>query len=864
MFKFKGISSTDMQVIIEEEEHFIARAAKRYETIEIEGRDGAIFNELGYSYVERPIYVQCLNINKIDDILAWLDGEGEFEYKGRKTTARFYSQLEPQREGYIRIIDTTFIRDPFWIKANEEFVTVKESKVTETEESKSIHVEDASTIGQLEVLGNHKQENRSGKNKLNLANIQQTTKNGITCTYNEDGSVTFNGTCTADNTSFVINNTNIDAIKNQTTMSAFYEKGNISANEGKTAYIYARINTSDYSKMLSFIIADLNNSNPVISEQYKSDDTLLNQFSFRIESGTILNKFTVKIMITDTPEEATEYEQYGATPSPEYPSPVKCLGSNKNLYDGTNKNYYINISANSCGISEGNTGSIVDVKGKSNVTISSSIAQTKFRAGCINSEVTGNTAVTLYNGLNKDNSIEMTINCEEYNYLVINATDLSKIKVEEGTEATSYSSFGQGSTLISKINKNFYDKTNVIQKGLWGNNTNHMIVTNHTGWYVIVKIIGGKTYTISRKNGEEENSYLQLAGTPTADFPANGVEMLNKWTQDLQNNGKKVQIQTAENANYLLIGLAAGQISEITEEVQTLAMEELMVNIEDNEISYIEHQQEDYLLYIQQEMLQGDYFIKEDDGWKEVHGWNKIILTGNENLIKSGASSSDKLIAVLAISNGIDGFGYSNYFKYSETFGIGNFRVYNNGTNLAFGFDSTEIATLEEAKSFLTEKYNAGNPVYFYYKTATPTKLPCTKEQSAVLEELNNLDLFEGVNNIITAEDIALLELKYMKITNEKINNKGNVESRPILRLEKTSTESVELTINNCSFKYNFNDEEYVEIDCEQKEVKYEGLNRNRQIEIGYEFPILNVGDNDIKMHSGDCVIKVLRKDRWL
>ena len=58
MFKFKGISSTDMQVVIEEEEHFIARAAQRYETIEIEGRNGAIFNELGYSYVERPIYVQ--------------------------------------------------------------------------------------------------------------------------------------------------------------------------------------------------------------------------------------------------------------------------------------------------------------------------------------------------------------------------------------------------------------------------------------------------------------------------------------------------------------------------------------------------------------------------------------------------------------------------------------------------------------------------------------------------------------------------------------------------------------------------------------------------------------------------------------
>lgn len=124
MFKFKGISSEDMQVVIEEEEHFIAKAAQRYEVTEIEGRDGAIFDKLGYSYVERPIYIQCLNINKIDDILAWLSGEGEFEYKGRKTTARFYEQLEPQRNACIRTIDTTFIRDPFWYKADDKYEVV--------------------------------------------------------------------------------------------------------------------------------------------------------------------------------------------------------------------------------------------------------------------------------------------------------------------------------------------------------------------------------------------------------------------------------------------------------------------------------------------------------------------------------------------------------------------------------------------------------------------------------------------------------------------------------------------------------------------------------------------------------------------
>ena len=129
MFKFKGISSKDMQVVIEEEEHFIAKAAQRYEKTEIEGRDGAIYNTLGYSVVERPIYVQCLNIEKIDDILAWLNGEGEFEYKNRKTIARFYSELEPKRNACIRVIDTMFIRDPFWYKVEDNFIDINNNVI---------------------------------------------------------------------------------------------------------------------------------------------------------------------------------------------------------------------------------------------------------------------------------------------------------------------------------------------------------------------------------------------------------------------------------------------------------------------------------------------------------------------------------------------------------------------------------------------------------------------------------------------------------------------------------------------------------------------------------------------------------------
>lgn len=310
----------------------------------------------------------------------------------------------------------------------------------ETEESKSLHVTDANKFGQLEVLGNHKQENRSGKNKLNLANIQQTTKNGITCTYNEDGSVTFNGTCTADNTSFAINNININAVKNQTIMSAFYEKGSISAQEEKTAYIYVRINTSDYSKMLSFIIADLNNSNPVISEQYKSDDTLLNQFSFRIESGTILNSFTVKVMVTDTPEEATEYEQYGASPSPEYPSPVKCLGSNKQLFDKSTAVEGLLQGDGTLSYVDNNysTSDFIKVVPKKSYykTITGS-SRFKFF------DEEKSPISSTYNDLidpTKAQSFEIPENAHYIRFTFLK-TYIDEIKIEEGTEATSYSPY---------------------------------------------------------------------------------------------------------------------------------------------------------------------------------------------------------------------------------------------------------------------------------------------------------------------------------------------------------------------------------------------------------------------------------------
>ena len=182
------------------------------------------------------------------------------------------------------------------------------------------------------------------------------------------------------------------------------------------------------------------------------------------------------------------------------------------------------------------------------------------------------------------------------------------------------------------------------------------------------------------------------------------------------------------------------------------------------ETYYVEHQQTDYILNIQQEMLEGDYFVKEADGWKEVHGWNKKVFDGKENIGLTNNSNSFAYIAsdILKTTNTLSlPEIFSNCYKSSSW----NDRNNNNTPNtisvysITIGFDKGNLLTVEEFKQMLADKYNAGNPVYAFYKSATPTKIPCTEEQSKVLDELNSLTMEFGVNNIITAEDIALLQM---------------------------------------------------------------------------------------------------------
>lgn len=130
MFRFKGISSDDMKVI-PKEENFAVKPSQRFEAITIDGRDGEIFIPLGYESVEKDIELQILDVNMVEDIMQWLNGDGELEYNGKISKAHFYPGYDVDRFVTLKKAIVSYIREPFWYKANDDYTTVTTSVVNE-------------------------------------------------------------------------------------------------------------------------------------------------------------------------------------------------------------------------------------------------------------------------------------------------------------------------------------------------------------------------------------------------------------------------------------------------------------------------------------------------------------------------------------------------------------------------------------------------------------------------------------------------------------------------------------------------------------------------------------------------------------
>ena len=292
----------------------------------------------------------------------------------------------------------------------------------------------------LDLKGNTSQVTTTGKNLLPINKIQTQTINQLTITNLGDGTIKVNGTSNAT--------TRLDVTYTQT----------LKAN---TTYIFSNANTRGSGANVN--IQDSSNNvlsnitlNSSTATYTPTTNVTIALMRFYIDSGQTFNDYILKVQLEEG-STATGFEPYtnGASPNPDYPQDVHVVtGDNtikvegKNYCNGINQDIFLNNAVNQCGISSGNSGLYIPVTSNT-YTISTKITQTRYRVAC-SKNIPTPVSQTVYRGVNKDGtSNSITIDTTGYDYLIVNATDLTAIQIEKGSEATEYAPYQSQSYAVN-------------------------------------------------------------------------------------------------------------------------------------------------------------------------------------------------------------------------------------------------------------------------------------------------------------------------------------------------------------------------------------------------------------------------------
>lgn len=599
-----------------------------------------------------------------------------------------------------------------------------------------IHVEDSSNCRSIiGIGGNHEQEMRSGKNYLNtLAKYkagEKVTVDGITYIFNEDGSITCNGTATAD--SVLTFSSNLQTING----SGKKIVGMLTGTQvPKKLSILAY--TSDWSKNTFELLSSVN-KNITINMQENIDYTIFRIIAYK---GTTLNNQTIYYQILDTSVNDLTYEQYGASPSLDYPSPIKAVGSNINLFNKDNMT--IGKIWNGATLLDSDVG---NASPKIPVTAGKTyIRNAGYSSNYIIKE--NNSVVDVQGGTN---AITMPEDAKYWMFNIPKDIDINTIKAEEGSISTLQSKYGQGSVKVTKCNKNLLDSS-ILENKILDSKTGS--ATTNTSWKAsdFIQINSG-IYNFSWKSS---SNYFQV----TICFYDRNKNFLSGISWAIANVYSK-SFEVDENTTFIRVSystIISGKEAN---------REKIILEQSSTETDYEQHEEQSYIIPVQSEMLEGDYF--DFDNEEEVHIFGKKVLTGNENW-----------------SRGTTRKGFY-YFDYSDNNFVGSYNAKSDiFCNIAEKISASDlyeitsqkyliavytktlrlslnnISTVDELKSYLKAQYDAGIPVVIYYQLATPTRLKFTDEQKAVAKELNNARTYKNVTNITTYSK-AILSLDYAK-----------------------------------------------------------------------------------------------------
>lgn len=551
-------------------------------------------------------------------------------------------------------------------------------------------------------------------------------------------------------------------------------------------YFYTSTGTKQYGTADKFINQKIipNSRNYVISfknkystayvriVEFNSSDTFIKRTLFSTNNSTITLDENTAYFICSIDvgpnayfEELQIEEGSIAHSIVPYGSWLKIQTTSKNLCNGINQNYYLNIAVNNSGVASSNSGLIIKVDGKSEYTISTKITQERFRIACLNVLPIGSTKVDAYNGVNKDGTSEsIIIDTTGYKYLVVNATDLTQIQVEKGTK-TDFEQYKENITLIDMNKPNLFDDELIL-----GNLDNSGVINQAV------------TYRIASKNyiSVEPNRIYSIINDKyeTGVVVVNYDENKNFISRKSYGNGGKTQIIVTEsNAKYIRFcsgGLVDNPANDTTTKYE----------IYEGVNNYYE------LCSTKDGSVTDTINIDDIGNVTLTKRIGSVVLNGGEYYTLGGSTSDYYEFKTSLTPNAISGYTFpiSTHFS-NQT----NNRVVANRTILLIRVPtSVNITTPDEFKTWLSN-----NPVTVKYVLAEPYTIDLGQVDISLFENINHINLVDDIetntrvkyliNNVMNGTYATKGELE---LTNEQfqttITNEFNSLERQMTSITQT------------------------------------------------------------------------------
>ena len=643
-----------------------------------------------------------------------------------------------------------------------------------------IHVEDSNNCrAKIGIGGNSEQETSTQNENLLILEDGTQTLNGVTMTI-KDGIITFNGTATAS-TFFRIK------IKEKLKTGDYY-------------HLAAQVSGS-HTKNIALGVVDVEEK--TIYSSFNggggSPFNLTNDeyITYRIwvDNGNVINNQIYKCMISKGSEKKKWVKGIPNMPSTDYLSPIKAVGSNVNIFDKDNPDMFLNrlTPDNSENIVSTLTDTtktnyiitiIVPCKGNKQYTISRWLSGKTFIVyESEKNKFNINDKVTLLKRNDNNGIINETIaTSANAKYILVKIYStwvneentyndlISSIKIEKGTVATPWSQYGQGCAEINVSNENLAKKDNITN--LYFNQ--NQISIGATSKTIIEKCLPNMTYTISKIKS------TKFRVCTTNKIPQSNETIIDYIYNDTEN---KITITTSDKAKYMCIYFYDSNTDTLTEKE---ILDSIQIKIGSKSTAYEQHEEQSYIMPVQKEMLEGDYVAD-----VEHHEWEKLTLTGNENIKLNTVFANVFNIEIPKINIMNQQVCLCNIAK-GVVYNTALLTIQDNIIMTAslnkIVYKSTKFSSLSEFKTYLQNQYEEGTPVMIYYKLAEPINLELTDEQKAVVKELNNARTYKNVTNI-TTDSKAILSLDYAKdqeTQNQKMQNEID-EIKQLLSTTQTS-----------------------------------------------------------------------------